>query len=105
MCVLGGCVGGWGDVIGGHHKIYAAFTVEQVVKCNYKGESTHRRAAAQQADWQEGKETSDQGLFICTVSPFVSSPFILCLSLSSSTPINQLQQVQKPLSKQLSLLT
>lgn len=26
-----------GDVIGGCHKIYVAFTVEQVVKCNYRG--------------------------------------------------------------------
>lgn len=53
---------------GGRHKIYVAFTVEQVIKCNYRG--------AQQADYQEGKETSDQGLFIHTVSPFVSSSFL-----------------------------
>lgn len=38
MCV---CVGSeQGDVIGGCHKIYVAFTVEQVVKCNYRGVDT-----------------------------------------------------------------
>lgn len=90
-----------GDVIGGCHKIYVAFTVEQVVKCNYRGWwvggwgwSTHRRAAAQRADWQEGKETSDQGLFIHTVSSFVpASSFLsfICLSVTGSRPINQLK--------------
>ena len=71
-----------GDVIGGRHKIYVAFTVEQVVKCNYRGGLTHRRATAQQADWQEGTETSDQGLFIhrLFVCPFFFLSLSVCLS-------------------------
>lgn len=64
--IRGVCVGGCNR---GRRKIYVAFTVEQVIKCNYRG--------AQQADYQEGKETSDQGLFIHAVAPLVSFSFLV----------------------------
>ena len=100
-CVSVG-VGVLGVVIWGNHKIYVAFTVEKVIKRNYKRGSTHHRATAQQADWQEDKKTSDQGLFSYTFSPFVSSSFFLLWT--SSRPINQLQQVQALVWQQLDLL-
>lgn len=77
---------GWG---GGGHKIYTAFTAERVVKCNYGGGEegpTHCRAATQRADWQEGEETSDQGLFI---------PAAASLVLPSSASV-QLRLIRQP---------
>lgn len=84
-----------GGVIGGRHKIYVAFTVERVVKCNYRGGLTHRRATAQQADWQEGTETSDQGLFIHTVSSFVPSSFFLYPSVSHQLQTHKSERCNK----------
>lgn len=62
------------------HKIYVAFTVEQVVKCNYRGWwwwggwSTSRSPAGRLAGRQGDKRSR---LFIHTVSSFVPSSFFL----------------------------
>lgn len=62
VCMIRGvcvCAGrARGDVIGwGHHKIYVAFTVEQVVKCNYRG---GRHTAEPQPSRQTGRKTRRQ---------------------------------------------
>lgn len=81
------CGAGWG---GGQD--LRSITAERVVKCNdgggEEGGLTHRRAAAQRADWQEGEETSDQGLFIPTASSLV-------LSSSQSAQLRLLNQPNK----------
>ena len=85
-----------GDVIGRRHKIYVAFTVEQVVKCNYRG---GRHTAEPQPSRQTGRKARRQVIkaHSSTLSLRLSLlllPLFICLSLSSSGPINQLQQVQ-----------
>lgn len=77
-----------GGVIEGCQKIYVAFTVKQVVKCNYRG-WTQCRATTRQADWQEGKETSDQGLFIQSIQspPLYALPSVSQTYKSTTSPI------------------
>lgn len=69
------CVGReQGDVIGGCHKIYVAFTVEQVVKCNYRGgggvvdtpqsRSPAGRLAGRQGD-KRSRPIHPHCLFVC----------------------------------------
>lgn len=75
------CGEGRGDVIGGRHKIYVAFTVEQVVKCNYRG---GRHTAEPQPSRQTGRKARRQVIkaYSSTLSLFVPSPFFLYLSVS-----------------------
>lgn len=66
--------GGQGGCNRGRHKIYVAFTVEQVVKCNYRG---GRHTAEPQPSRQTGRKARRQ------VIKAYSSTLSLCLSLLS----------------------
>lgn len=86
---------GHGGCNRGCQKIYVAFTVEQVVKCNYRG---GRHTAEPQPSRQTGRKARRQVIkaYSSSLSLHLSLVlyFFCCLPLCCSRPINQLHQVQ-----------